>query len=107
MTLWSKTRHLLDDSITDAFQIGDYYEGVHDFRRNAIRIILIFFLFVLLANFLATKVFNPSITYHTEVRFCVSLGSVALVGPEDACPVFVQFSPLHSSSFFLLDNDPK
>lgn len=72
MTFLSKAHTVFRESITDAFQIGGDFEDLHALRRRAIRVILIFFLFVLLLNFLATKVFYPGITYHDMISAVIA-----------------------------------
>lgn len=71
MTFWRKTREVFKESVIDAFQIGSSFEGVHAFRRRAIRILLIFFICVLILNFALTKVFNPHLTYHDLISLAI------------------------------------
>ncbi len=78
--LWTGLRRFVTESVLEAFEVSTDYEDIQAFRRSAIRFILIFFILVMVLNFIATKTFNPSLTYHDGISsgLCLTLTLIIL-----------------------------
>ena len=79
MKFWSVIQKVIKDSILDAFQLDTDFANLQSFRRQAIRFILIFFVFVMILNFVATKTFNPQLTYHDGISALLCIVLITIV----------------------------
>lgn len=82
MRIWSSAGKAVYNSVLASLQTGTRLDGVVAFRRRAIRIILVFFLIMLVISALTTKLFHPELTFNDAkivALFLLTLGVILLL----------------------------